>query len=160
MPAGSLAVASLCSYSRHISGMLIVFVRDKAAGSNRAVSALCLDTCTRWPSSDCMQKVALCAMVVYRIPTNSCLLSTYIDLYIHTCLRRHTHQIRNCSLTVCVVVLLRASILLKILPSLGDVRYRLVPAKISEEEFWSRFFSAVRRRVQQHVSLSAAQKSS
>ncbi|PHJ17473.1 bsd domain-containing protein, partial [Cystoisospora suis] len=48
-----------------------------------------------------------------------------------------------------------ATILLKLHPSLADVRYKLVPAKISEEEFWARFFSAVRRCIQRHVLGSA-----
>ncbi|KFG63008.1 BSD domain-containing protein [Toxoplasma gondii RUB] len=44
-----------------------------------------------------------------------------------------------------------AMLLVELLPSLADVRYRLVPAKVAEEEFWCRFFSAVRLRIQQHV---------
>ncbi|PFH36583.1 BSD domain-containing protein [Besnoitia besnoiti] len=50
-----------------------------------------------------------------------------------------------------------ACLLLEVLPSLGPVRYKLVPAKLSEEEFWCRYFSAVRRQIQQHV-LAAAEE--
>ncbi|KEP61437.1 UNVERIFIED_CONTAM: BSD domain-containing protein [Hammondia hammondi] len=51
-----------------------------------------------------------------------------------------------------------AMLLLELMPSLADVRYRLVPAKLAEEEFWCRFFSAVRHRIQQHV-LAAQEQS-
>uniref|UniRef100_A0A0G4GJ74 BSD domain-containing protein n=1 Tax=Chromera velia CCMP2878 TaxID=1169474 RepID=A0A0G4GJ74_9ALVE len=44
-----------------------------------------------------------------------------------------------------------AGALLKKVPSLAAVRFRLVPARMNEETFWQRFFSAVREEVKRHV---------
>ena len=46
-----------------------------------------------------------------------------------------------------VCFLCRASALLEELPGLGRVRRKLVPSRLSEEEFWARFFSIVREAV-------------
>jgi hypothetical protein len=41
----------------------------------------------------------------------------------------------------------RAVELLEMFPSLREARFRLVPARLSEEKFWSRFFTLLRERV-------------
>eukprot|EP00923_Selenidium_pygospionis_P053383 GHVN01092474.1.p1 GENE.GHVN01092474.1~~GHVN01092474.1.p1 ORF type:complete len:162 (+),score=30.06 GHVN01092474.1:166-651(+) len=44
-----------------------------------------------------------------------------------------------------------ASVLLKQVPHLNDVRFRLVPCRVPEERFWERFFAAIRAIVREHV---------
>lgn len=47
----------------------------------------------------------------------------------------------------------RAVELLEMFQPLREARFRLVPARLSEEKFWSRFFTLLRERVLETIIL-------